>query len=105
MGLRPTRFMERPPTIVPEVLQRVNQYRVMEAIISNKPKETYKRPHQEPSQKSILGSSWRKKCPWKRGTNQSIVDSTRIIAKTQECHDLMEYIKELICRGHLKRFI
>ena len=48
---------------VPEVLQRANQYIVVEAIISSKSKEMHKTPHQEPSLMPTLSSPrWRKHC-------------------------------------------
>nr|XP_009413510.1 PREDICTED: uncharacterized protein LOC103994799 [Musa acuminata subsp. malaccensis] len=83
IGLWPSRFfwslVERPPTAIPEMLQRVNQFIVAEVWMTGK-REDHKRVRAEPSH----GQHWH---------------------GTEECRELKRQIEELIRKGHLGRYL
>ncbi|XP_065035979.1 uncharacterized protein LOC135671747 [Musa acuminata AAA Group] len=98
MGLRPTRFfwslVERPPTSVPEMLQRANQYIAAEAWMVGK-RDERKRVKPEQSQQQQPATSRRRA----GGLNDAPDHDT------EECRELKRQIEELIRRGHLGSYL
>ncbi|RWV76847.1 hypothetical protein GW17_00062430 [Ensete ventricosum] len=94
-GLRPSRFfwslIERPPTTLPEMLQRAHQYMAAETLIAGKRDET-KRPRGEQSRGHPAP-------PPKRREDREYGHDT------EECRDLQYQIEDLIRRGHLRRYV
>ncbi|RRT79618.1 hypothetical protein B296_00004394 [Ensete ventricosum] len=142
IGIRPSclfwSFVERAPTIVSKMLQRANQYVIIEALVAEKRKD----------QKCLRAKSSRGPPPGlqrKRTTRAEKavpqlpnipLNSTRTVIflqirekgllkvlieerdrrrycrfhhdyghNTEECYDLKNQIEDLICRGHLDRYI
>ncbi|RWW09169.1 hypothetical protein GW17_00027341, partial [Ensete ventricosum] len=111
IGIRPSclfwSLVERPPTTVPEMLQRANQYIVAEALVAEK-REDMKRPRL-----SLLGI-------WEKGLLKTLNPMKsrpkdrdhgcycRIHRdyehNTEECYDLKNQIEDLIRRDHLDRY-
>ncbi|RWW83970.1 hypothetical protein BHE74_00007475 [Ensete ventricosum] len=94
-GLRPSRFfwslIERPPATLPEMLQRAHQYMTVETLVVDKREET-KHPRGEQSRGHPVP-------PLKRREDREYRHDTK------ECRDLQYQIKDLIRRGHLRRYV
>ncbi|RRT43255.1 hypothetical protein B296_00052024, partial [Ensete ventricosum] len=130
VGIRPSSLfwslMERTPTIVPEMLQRANQYVIAEALVAEK-REDQKCPQAESSRGSPPTPS-RKRIERAGQTISRIREKGLLKAHnpmrnvgrdcgrycrfhwdyghdTKECYDLKNQIEDLIRWGHLNRFI
>ncbi|RWW66298.1 hypothetical protein BHE74_00026350 [Ensete ventricosum] len=125
IGIKPFRLfwslVERPPTTVPEMLQRANQYVTVETLVAEK-HEDHKRPRLNPLEVHPLGSQgggWREirekgllKTPNPLRSRAKDRDRRRYCRfhydyghDTKECYDLKNQIKDLIHCDHLDRYI
>ncbi|RRT62925.1 hypothetical protein B296_00025410 [Ensete ventricosum] len=84
IGIRPSRLfwllVEQPPTTIPEMLQRANQYVTAETLVAEK-REDQKRPRGEPSRGPPLGLSRRRVGRGEQNVSRSpnvLLNSTRI---------------------------
>ncbi|XP_064963236.1 uncharacterized protein LOC135611524 [Musa acuminata AAA Group] len=108
MGLKPSRFfwslIEKSPSIIPEMLQRTNQYIAAEALVAGKRMDG-KRPRAEQSQGTTLAAQVQ---PRRRPDRQELLlprFHRDYGHDTEDYRDLQNQIKDLIQRGHLGRYL